>query len=453
MINKITCLALILGASFMTALNLSAFDISFVGNSLPVLSFIPEKSTGLNRVLVAYNAAELSAMNISGISGNVDVQRYSNMGGGYAEPVNVSYDGNTAIVTNPGGDMGYIITDSNSTEYIWIVNYANHVFQLTSVNGAGSQDCGNTVVDVTGSAPAINYYTIDGRPVELSREIKVDYLNLEWDETSESYIQNVQTKTLDHLPSTISLMPPLYCNSIVTVSGDRFLTQWGRGISVESPLIYANGIDAQTVAIQTNMPDDDEQSSNIIKSDTQGMGGSAPVDVEFKAYTTDAVIHNEWQIASDQMFEYIDYRFNEQNLDYTFNDEGTYYVRYVGSNADGSCEVFGETYTIGVGASELRIPNAFTPNDDGVNDIWKVAYRSLVSFKCSIFDRYGNQLYSFDDPSGGWDGKYKGKTVKPGVYFYVIEAVGADGKKYKKGGDINIIQSKKYSNSGTSPMD
>ena len=41
----------------------------------------------------------------------------------------------------------------------------------------------------------------------------------------------------------------------------------------------------------------------------------------------------------------------------------------------------------------------------------------------------------------GWDGKYKGKYVKPGVYYYVIEAKGADGKEYKKKGDINILRS------------
>jgi len=161
------------------------------------------------------------------------------------------------------------------------------------------------------------------------------------------------------------------------------------------------------------------------------------------------VIHNEWQIARDQDFEHIDYRFNEQNLDYTFTEEGTYYVRFMGSNADGSCETAGETYTVGIGSSDLRIPNAFTPNEDGVNDVWKVAYRSLLEFSCTIFDRYGNELFHFKDPTQGWDGKYKGKYVKPGVYFYVIEAKGADGTRYKKGGDINLIRSKRYSNTSS----
>ncbi len=82
-----------------------------------------------------------------------------------------------------------------------------------------------------------------------------------------------------------------------------------------------------------------------------------------------------------------------------------------------------------------------------MNDIWKVGYRSLLDFKCWIFDRYGNEIYYFTDPNSGWDGTYRGKKVDPGVYYYVIEATGADDKKYKKGGDINIIRYTRSSSS------
>ena len=73
---------------------------------------------------------------------------------------------------------------------------------------------------------------------------------------------------------------------------------------------------------------------------------------------------------------------------------------------------------------------------------WKVAYKSIVEFKCWIFNRWGEQIYHYQDPSGGWDGRYHGKLVPPGVYYYVIEARGADGQKYKLKGHINILRSK-----------
>ena len=89
------------------------------------------------------------------------------------------------------------------------------------------------------------------------------------------------------------------------------------------------------------------------------------------------------------------------------------------------------------------VPNAFSPGTSpGVNDEFRVVYKSLVKFSCWIFNRWGQLLYHWTDPAQGWDGKKGGKYVSPGVYFYVIEAEGSDGIKYKKKGDINILRPK-----------
>ena len=76
-----------------------------------------------------------------------------------------------------------------------------------------------------------------------------------------------------------------------------------------------------------------------------------------------------------------------------------------------------------------------------------MSYRSLVSYSCHIFNRLGKQLFSSTDPAQGWDGKIGGKYVPAGVYYYVIEALGADGVRYKRSGDINIINSRTDSTS------
>lgn len=423
-----------------------ASEVSFIGSPHEVLEVTPEKNTGLDKIYVAYDSDMLSQMIIRG-AGTFKISKFSNLGGGYAQEINFRIEDGNAIIDKPEGDMGYIIENNGHSLYIWLVDYKSHKLNLQSAYASPQQDCDMTFLTVEGEGRAIHYYSIDGRQCELNRDIKVKYNNLEWNQEEENYNQVEITKIFSHINGQLTFTPPLYCNSIFEISGDRFLEKWNMGIRLSSQLVYANGISSQTKATQVNAPDDSEdaEASNMIRTEVAGIGGSAPVEMSFEAWVTDAVIHNEWQIASDEQFEYIDYRFNQQNLDYTFNEEGTYFVRYVGSNADGSCETYGETYTIGVGTSELRIPNAFTPNGDGINDVWKVGYRSLLSFRCTIFDRYGNQLFEFSDPTQGWDGKYKGKLVKPGVYFYVIEAQGADGHKYKKGGDINIIKSKRYS--------
>ena len=58
-------------------------------------------------------------------------------------------------------------------------------------------------------------------------------------------------------------------------------------------------------------------------------------------------------------------------------------------------------------------------------------------------------MCELSDPSQGWDGKYKGKYVKSGTYYYVIQARGADGQKYNLKGDINIINYSTRSTGGS----
>ncbi len=131
------------------------------------------------------------------------------------------------------------------------------------------------------------------------------------------------------------------------------------------------------------------------------------------------------------------------DFNYTFTEAGTYYVRFEAADASGACSFFSDTYTVSIGESRLRCPNAFSPGaSEGVNDVWCVSYRSLTEFDCTIFNRWGVKIYHFDDPAGGWDGRYRGKLVPPGVYYYVIKARGADGVNYNLSGDINIIGSR-----------
>lgn len=418
-------------------------SVRFQGQSMKVIEEEAPKNTGLDRIFVAYDTEELTEMRIEGASADLEVSRYSTLGGGYAEPVQFHWEGNTAIIDNPQGEMGYILTENGRNTCIWLVNYAIQRFSISSVALDDTQDCSYTNLDVEGTGPAIHYFTIDGRRATLSRDIEVSHDTWIWDDTATDFVTEHTVKNLEYLTNPVTLTTPLYCSTVVTVSGDRFLAEWGMEQKATSMTLSPNGIDAHTNAVQTNLPDesDDSDPSNIVNgsSGEGGLGGSAPATIVFTAYVTEAVIHDEWQMSADPEFQNIDYRWNEREVEYTFEEEGTYYVRYIGSNADGTCEVYGETYTISIGASDLRIPNAFTPNGDGVNDVWKVAYRSLLDFNCTIFDRYGNKIYHFSDPNQGWDGKYKGKTVGPGVYYYVIEAKGSDGKKYKKGGDINVV--------------
>lgn len=90
---------------------------------------------------------------------------------------------------------------------------------------------------------------------------------------------------------------------------------------------------------------------------------------------------------------------------------------------------------------EIFLPNSFTPNNDGLNDRFKIRnlqYQKLISFQ--IFNRYGNMVYSSSNPEEGWDGNYNGKEAPSGVYMYVIELAYPNNEIRTLTGDLSLLR-------------
>ncbi|MBK7310273.1 MAG: gliding motility-associated C-terminal domain-containing protein [Sphingobacteriaceae bacterium] len=88
----------------------------------------------------------------------------------------------------------------------------------------------------------------------------------------------------------------------------------------------------------------------------------------------------------------------------------------------------------------IYIPNIFTPNDDGLNDIFLVHGTGLTKFEMLIFDRWGEKLFSSNDQLKGWDGVFKGKLSKNDVYPYLIKYTSLDGKTHTKSGHVTLLK-------------
>ena len=141
----------------------------------------------------------------------------------------------------------------------------------------------------------------------------------------------------------------------------------------------------------------------------------------------------------------------EQDTEYTFTQAGGHYIVCYATFINGTDTVAytkdyweneGQPLTCTVSQSRLEMPNAFSPNGDGHNDIYgaKDNYQSIVEFHAVILNRWGQKLYEWTDPAGGWDGTYKGHDVKQGVYFVVVKAKGADGIRYNIRKDVNLLR-------------
>jgi len=93
------------------------------------------------------------------------------------------------------------------------------------------------------------------------------------------------------------------------------------------------------------------------------------------------------------------------------------------------------------GVSSFYTPNSFTPNGDGLNDIFSVSNTGLGDFKGRIYNRWGALIYEWDSAIGGWDGKTKGKNAPEGVYYFIIEASDlCRSVSYEKSGAITLFR-------------
>ena len=436
----------------ITTIPAAAADLTFENTGATGLNPVKveaQATTGLEAVYVLpeFNAMTTVRFPADGgaAASSAKWSCFSNLGGGFAEPVASRTEGNMSVInlatvpgiTNQKG-IGFIVEYGGRQHCYWLVNYAHNACTLGSLTMAPEQECDRTALIFDGHAEKITYYSINGVAQTLSRDMELTYNTLAYDEERRQYVQDEISHTLEFADAVIRVEAPL-CNTQFALSTDRFKREWGQNEEIFSPEFTTQAIAATTYATQAERSNDNEQ-----REDKAPLGGSGPAGITFTAEVTDAVVYKEWQFARDQQFDVIDLRIQELEVTHTFRDYGTNYVRFVAGNDSGSCDYIGETYEVYIGESRLECPNTFSPGaTEGTNDEWKVSYKSIIEFDCHIFNRWGLEMAHLTDPSQGWDGRHKGKLVPSGVYYYVIKAKGSDGQDYKLSGDINIL---KYTN-------
>jgi gliding motility-associated-like protein len=88
----------------------------------------------------------------------------------------------------------------------------------------------------------------------------------------------------------------------------------------------------------------------------------------------------------------------------------------------------------------LDMPNAFTPGH-GNNGVFKVTKRGIASLKeFSIYNRWGNKVFSTTNIDEGWDGTFNGKPQPMGTYVYVIDAQTDSGRSFNQKGNVTLIR-------------
>ena len=92
-------------------------------------------------------------------------------------------------------------------------------------------------------------------------------------------------------------------------------------------------------------------------------------------------------------------------------------------------------------SSSITLPNIFTPNNDGINDVYKPIANGISKLSAKVYNRYAVLVHQWDAPNGFWDGyTNSGEPCSDGEYFIILNATGFDGKTYQLSSHINLIR-------------
>jgi gliding motility-associated-like protein len=117
-------------------------------------------------------------------------------------------------------------------------------------------------------------------------------------------------------------------------------------------------------------------------------------------------------------------------------DSGTYIL-----TVTNDCGSYTDSIAIYNGACELYMPSAFTPNQDGLNDIFGVKYPFAVKqFNMVIYNRWGAKIFEANNMNDGWDGTFEGKPQPVGNYVWLISYIDTDGNNKSAKGNVILIR-------------
>jgi gliding motility-associated-like protein len=163
--------------------------------------------------------------------------------------------------------------------------------------------------------------------------------------------------------------------------------------------------------------------------------GVPPLTVTFTNSSTDATSY-AWNLGNGNTFNTTATGTEEE----TYGTEGVYTIVLTASN--GICsDLATVVVTVESPAPIIHVPNVFSPNGDGSNDVFFIDNMYLSTLNVKIFNRWGNLMHEITDPAGTWDGTTPdGKEASDGVYFFSYVAVGINQTELSGHGNVTLVR-------------
>lgn len=345
----------------------------------------------------------------------------------------VSHNYSTFINAESGHT--YRVEVGDESETFAVIDWSK--YRLANCTLRVEPACDKTYIFVDNIGIALYYDTVGGKHT-IERQLMLEYKNAVWNDESVDWLTQEQSDTLTGDVSASEIGKLL-------IDSDFKLSDATPDAPFEEDTLYAQGVVAIASACHlthvttrrgTEITNEKEAP---IKEDV--VEGSAPLDIFFQSHPSPKTDYYDWTISrgSDKITQR-----PERDIRYLFDDASetgpvTYTVELKVGNS--TCQDSAKI-DVTLNASFIMVPNVFTPNGDGMNDEFRVAYRSICSFHCWVFNRWQHQVYTWSDPAKGWNGTINGRPAPESAYVYIVEATGCDGKKYKLKGMVNLLRGK-----------
>lgn len=341
---------------------------------------------------------------------------------------------NQSVIANlTDGCYRLTVTKGDTTQVYraWVMN--NWYVATTSVT---ESNCDFFKLGSEFTTADLAYYDLsDTTRIELFKNIQV-----EWRQGSDVVAKVSNPQIYD---------PPTSDTKYQFFVTDRF------GCGANSEVTYVSIVTKAKFEVDADFSTGDQQGeAPLIVTFKNNSENGTPGQYEWYFFRDIGTIKKESE-NSDVPVDSIMFVAYDDNLIYTYENTGSYMVKLVSKKVSEfhTCtDTFYLEDFIVTDSSYFDVPNFFSPNDDGTNDMFVVKYWSMLTVKITITNRWGRLVHVWENDDvrgfGGtwsdsvWDGKLNGRYASPGVYYYVIEGTGRDGVKRWKHGFFHLFRGK-----------
>jgi len=326
-------------------------------------------------------------------------------------------------------DGGYYFKDGtyqSSPVYAFV-----YVDDVSGLSMEVQPDCDVTIVRLQGNTAPFTYTRMNGTQGTYERQCTFQYTTLSWgdEQWQDSTVQLSTSLYAGYytLPATL-----LNATTVHLCYDGALRSALGLADSVciaqEVPLSEIRAVSMHLTSLAVKRDSLNEMnrptSQDIIKASTSEKGWSGPLEVTFYCNPTPAAQYYNWTIYHGSSV----WKTRKDTLYHDFFSEpGLYEIVCKVNNP--TCTSDSMKMAVAISESFLSVPNTFTPDGNGTNDEFRVAYRSIKEYHIWIYNRWGKLVYESTDPAKGWDGMIGNRPASEGAYYYVIRALGTDADK------------------------